>query len=230
MKRQDAVCYMLVRFGKFEHIKALQDNGTIYVNPISYFKTLDNDNCVRADENENLTHVLQADKHKAWVNDDEVKLVPGSQIKIFDPREEVFPATHIFCMSSIFEGDELAEPNIFDPRINEFVSAPNDGGLLVITDPKEFLDRVINNAPAGIELNWGRVRYVDPKSHNGKLTVLNKFEGYSWQKEFRIAFAASNKVGPLSYQIGDISDISKLTKYSDFKNKFSSLTNEITFS
>lgn len=225
----EEVLHMLIKVGEYEHIESLQKEGLMYLNPVKYFQDLPNDNSVRSDEDENLTRLMQADDCVLSLNGKSIDLAKGSQIKFYEKIVDEHPSSHLFCMSSLFEGDILPEPHIFSPRIREFSTSVR-GAMLVIIDSKAFLSRISDSLSDESGFSYRRVRYLDRTSYSGSMTIFDKFEEYSWQKEFRICFRFSSRLrGACALNIGSIEDISEIVDLNNFKNICDSQKNLIEF-
>jgi len=210
-----------VKFSKSEHITSLQKKGVIYMNTVSYFKQLDNDK-QRMDKNENYTRILQSNRTTLKVNNDLIYTV--GPIHVYDPAEDEYQATHIFCLSCLCENDRIRDDNkIFDDRVREFKDVDT---MLIITNLTE-MDSRLRNALRKLESeglimkpNYDRVKYKDFSSYSGVCDIFTKSNCYEYQKEWRLTVSSpKNREMPFRINVGNIEDISRALPLKDFKNK-----------
>ena len=213
-----------VKFSKNEHITSLQKEGLIYMNPVSYFQKLVNDEQM-GDNKENLTHVFQPDKVELKINGDtlDAKDIAGP-IYVRNPADDKYQTTHIFCLSCLSEKDMVRDDyKIFDDCVRDF---KNTDTMLLITNLTE-MDKRLRNALQKLERdgsimkpNYDRVNYIDYTSHNGAVDIFNKSNSYEYQKEWRLIVSVpkGSKV-PFKFNVGNIEDISIVLPLKDFRNK-----------
>lgn len=208
---------VLVKFQDEQYIKPFYEKGLVYMNPLSFFQKIKN-NDIRGDKNENLTRILQSES--ILVNNVSVPIM--GHIELYDPNDDIDKFTHIFCMSSLCSGDNIGKNGkIFDERIHNF-----GNHLVIVHNLKEFFNRlkaavhklIKNKRILGCKTD--RVIYINENKYSGKTNVFNKFSSYSWQKEWRLAIRTNKDTKqPFHFEIGGISDISKILDTNDFKNE-----------
>ncbi len=203
----------LFKFGEYEYMKKLYEEGELFFNTIYYFKKLEDEN-LRGDKNENLSHCLQSSSTKIIINN-EIINTTGS-IKIYNPYKDNFNFTHIFSMSSLYDEETLD----FDHRIKQFGDSS-----IIIYNIQEFFFRLKKGLDKIIDIgylesfNYNKVKYYDLDIHHGKLDVFSKSHKYSFQKEWRLGLRLSNNNSePYSLKIGDLTDIAKIVKTEDYLN------------
>lgn len=213
----------LLKFGKTKHIKELQ-NGIIYMNPLSYFRGVEEDKS-RGDKNEGLHRFLQQDSLTITIGDQIINkedIVKPVEIRLTKVQD-----FNLFCMYAI-DSKTIKDNNfqfILDDRIYNFGDA-----CLAIQDGDEFINRIrlavnkknkkLNNKikTKGSKL----VEYVNKETHSGKMGIFKKFNNYSYQHEYRIAFDVPEELkdenGVFKLDIGDISDITEMFKTNEIEN------------
>ena len=211
---------VLIKFQDEPYVKPFYEQGSIYMNPLSYFQTIDDDH-IRGDKLENSTHFLQSHKISTSINK---QLVPTVEaIILYNPCDDIDKFTHIFCMSSLCHGDYLEkDEKIFDERVFEF-----GNHLVIIHNLKKFFIQLISSLKQLkkekkiLAYKTDRINYFDPANYHGKTDAFDKSARYSWQKEWRVAIRTppnfSNK--PFQFKIGKLNDISAILKTNQFKNK-----------
>jgi len=191
----------LFKFGKREHIDQFVHEGHIYMNPLNYFKTLEND-LLRTDKHEGASYNLQADGAKLLVE------LNGKWVDIARIKEQMVWSdgskhiTKVFCMYALLGS---TSKNLVDPRNFDFGDT-----FVVLKDGDEFLRRVHATAKKeNIVLKQGFVEYVNKATYDGAMGVFRKFSEFAYQSEFRLS-VITEKETPFSLRIGNISDISMI--------------------
>ncbi len=192
----------LLKFGNEKHITDLYENGTIYINPIEYFRKIE-DNNVRGDSYEGviMTHNISRGKIKFSSYPHELDFINGHYRQSYD---EVYG--NIYCMYAI-SNRTITDVNDFqiDARNLAFGSH-----CLFIYDCQAFLNRIIEEIDQqGYKCHVGFVRYYDPKKHNGELSVFDKPIDYEYQKEYRF-YLENDKVEPIVINLGSLKEYSKI--------------------
>jgi hypothetical protein len=226
----------VIKFGKYEHMKALQE-GKIFARPLGYFQDMENkelDKAMRHDQYEGTAElhqpkVLMEKGEKVLVTDPEGNITGDITSSIIGPMKlsnGYLKNTPVFCMFSIhsellndYERGTIAA--LIDSRVEEFGDY-----VLIINDYTNFIDRV--NKLCEVYTNRklkaipGIVEYVDTSKFHGKYGVFKKPHEYSYQNEFRIVFDGVSIPSDHSIiaEIGDISDISTLMPFNQFKKSF----------
>lgn len=226
----------VIKFGKYEHMKALQE-GKIFARPLGYFQDMENkelDKAMRHDQYEGTAElhqpkVLMEKGEKVLVTDPEGNITGDITSSIIGPMKlsnGYLKDTPVFCMFSIhsellndYEKGTIAV--LIDSRVEEFGDY-----VLIINDYSKFIDRV--NKLCEVYTNRklkavpGIVEYVDTSEFHGKYGVFKKPHEYSYQNEFRLVFDGVSIPSDHSIiaEIGDISDISTLMPFNQFKKSF----------
>jgi hypothetical protein len=201
----------LLKFGTHDHIKQLQA-GTLYFNTIQYFAGCDSSNgrgdkfetIYRQEENQAVTLNLAKEFHNTNVTAYR-KPNYGGYISHFENAD--FYA-NLYCLFGIYTANPFNEEQIVIP---ERMRAFGDYFLL-ITDPREFLRRVIENIADRVSnFHYGNVNYIDTVNLNGWKNYFEKPKSYSYQSEFRLAYQNTSEK-PEIFNIGSFNDISVILK------------------
>lgn len=225
----------IIKFGKYEHMKSLQE-GKIFARPLGYFQKMEQDNldkAMRHDKYEGTFELRQPktsheEGDKIFISNKEGNITKDITSGIIGPMRlsnKSIKGMPVFCMYSI-NSNVLEDykkgliKNLIDPKVEEFGDY-----ALVIDDYKEFIERVsrfsnINVGPnKKIKIVSGIVDYVDVEKFHGNYGAFKKPYEYSYQSEFRIAFERLSipTDHTIIAPIGDISDISTLMPYNQFK-------------
>jgi len=221
----DNYIYALIKFGKEKHIRSLQD-GILYMNPLSYFKGIEEQDRSRGDKNEGLDRYIQPEFANIKIDD---HVVDNNDItKPVETRRNKEQGANLFCMYAI--DFKRLQKNEFKLKLKKEMHEFGDTGLIVLDCP-EFFNRIntvifLENKKLYNEviepLGDGLVEYVDKNTYSGKMGLFKKFKDYNYQNEFRIALdvpdslVGTNDVFKLD--IGDISDITKIFKTNEFED------------
>jgi hypothetical protein len=92
------------------------------------------------------------------------------------------------------------------PFVDERNTRFGDTGLL-ISDPKEFLTRIIKSVRGKFQFEYKPVYYYPDNHDFNNLTAFNKPEYFSYQREFRLLLNFQS-TEPLIIRIGSLEDIS----------------------
>lgn len=189
------------------------------MNPISYFKKIEGDK-ERADKNENITGLHQANGVKIYVDGKPLNGLTG-QVTYYIPDQDQFMASHIFCMSHLSGGMPIRDDGkIFDDRIRDFGEAFAVIGRLDIF--AERLNTKLQSLLDSAEIfraHTRRVEYIDKSSYSGNMDIFKKTNDYAHQNEFRIAVTCfDNFDSPFQFDIGPLSDIAKIIDNKKFVN------------
>lgn len=230
----------IIKFGEYKHMKALQE-GKIFARPLSYYQDMERkelDNAMRHDQFEGTAELHQPKTFmeqgkKVLVTDPEGNVLSDVTSSIIGPMKMSngrLRNTPVFCMFSIHS--ELLQdyergsiPALIDPRVEEF-----GGYVLIINDYAKFIDRVNKEIDREnkhfknqkLRAVPGIVEYVDTNKFHGEYGFFKKPQEYSYQNELRIVFdgVLISSDQSIIAEIGDISDISELMSYHQFKQSY----------
>ena len=194
---EDDPVLAVFKIGRQRHIDELVAEGHVYMNPASYFRTLEG-TLSQADPHEAASYALAADGATFSVERDGT-FVPiatlAGPIVGLDPD---LVKANLYCLHSRRRSDD----DVFSLERLNFGEA-----AALFRDFDEFLRRLTRSVQAaGYELQHRPVEYVDPKSHRGPMGLFRKFAHYAAQGEWRIAVLPGTGK-PLSFRLGDLSDI-----------------------
>jgi hypothetical protein len=196
--------HALLKFGAENHMRALYEHGTVYLNTLEYFRRGE-DGRVRFDTDEGLHSIYQGPQvtYRFDVRGETIHRMGGDDVnalRIWQPgREDV----NVYCMTALCEpGDHR-----LDARFDGFGRA-----CVKINNPKEFLDRFKAAAQSAAEsVQPGLVEYVSARGHVGDMGVFRKLDTFAWQSELRIAVEPLVSTrGPIQFTLGSLRDVADL--------------------
>lgn len=190
----------LIKFGKFEHLLQLQNEGLLYMNDLQYFWEVEDED--RGDVFDCIAHVYRGPKIGFTLPDGKEVFMEGDwTIRMHPPEHEKI---NIFCMYALrplVEGSFPVDERSF--RFGEHA--------LVMINPAEFLRRIeFTLRSHGIFGGANLVEYVDDK-HTGDLGPFRKFRKFAYQSEWRLV-CYNGPTGPREIRIGSIADISVIIR------------------
>lgn len=195
----------LVRFSERQFLEDFIENGTIYMNTIGHFKSIE-EHVERSDVNENITGYFQPGNVKIKYGDRQLKDFVGP-ITIYDPSLDKFHASHIFCMTYLLENYIPREDRkIFDDRMINF-------GSLTLIKPTKFLKKMtealdkLKQESKIYNYSYGLVEYVSKDTYSGDMNPFRKTDDYAHQQEFRFVVSAVDRSAPLIFKLGNLEGI-----------------------
>jgi hypothetical protein len=208
----------LFKFGLRDHVEQFVNEGLLYMNTLTYFKDLEEDE-VRSDKHENADYCFQATAGSTLSVEQN-----GNWVKLGDICGPIISSNsnernpNVFCMYAFRES---AAKSLIDPRNFKFGDS-----CAVLVDGDEFLRRVKKYAEQNdIEFTYKLVKYVNRDEYNGPMGPFRKFSYFSYQSEFRIVvYKGSNS--PLLLGVGSLSDISIIGPLSEVNNHIRVKTND----
>ena len=196
----------LIKFGTEEHMKTLYEQGILYLNPIEYFRLLEEQGFGRGDSYEGTTIVSNLRDSDVYVMvDGEWKLL-GTTSHTHLHGYKVEMTGNLYCMYAVHPGAFKDGVFMFDTRIKDL------GSHCVIVHEQQnaiFCERVFQalNHAGYTEHIAGLVKYFDHELPVFQQTdVFMKRTGFSFQNEFRI-FVHNLVPQPIRLEIGRIADI-----------------------
>jgi hypothetical protein len=191
---------MFLKIGKEDYIDSLQKEGLLFCNTVKYFRSLENEHIkLRKDTSEGAVTSTKIDWLKIYIKDKELPIkFNKARLHTFDEAKDL---EHIYCMYAITP--DLATGETFiDQRNIHF----GEAGLL-INDPPKFLAKIKKAIGKKMTFDYGPVNYYSLHQDYKNLTVFDKQEYFSYQREFRLLFH-DRYPEPLRINIGSIEDIS----------------------
>ena len=127
----------LFKFGQRPHMEEFVQDGHLYMNPLSTFKSMEADQ-LRADRDEALDYTMPASGAQLFVEQDEKWLPLGTLTGALRGAGQELPKANVFCMHIILASRCASHPEqLIDPRNFRFGDT-----VVVFTDADEFLRRV----------------------------------------------------------------------------------------
>jgi hypothetical protein len=189
----------LVKFGRPEHIQALQ-KGLMYFNKLEYYLECE-DGPPRADP-PRAAEVVVPDRPG----------VAGWDFRVQAPDAQ---AVNLFCMCAL-------RPGCGSFPVDERNLALGEAAL-VLREPQQFIDRAREALRrARISARAGLVTYVG-ESYSGELGPLRKRAPHAHQSEWRIVCYHGPGCG-FSLEIGDITDITLVVQSAELNSILSAGT------
>ena len=198
-------CFL--KFGQEKHILDLYENGTIFMNPIEYFRKFE-DEKLRGDDYEGtykLTQLPENTPLTLFPNDSKEKI----QLKVVKGKlREHYTSIkgNIYCLYAI-------TPKMLKNNIAFKIDAKNKKfgtHFLATFETRMFYNKIIEQVKKkNYEYRSHLVDYYDKENYNGDLTLFDKPKEYSYQNEFRILIR-NEKIEPIVLNIGRMKDYARV--------------------
>jgi len=238
MNDEKQIWYLIKFFKEKEHAEQFM-SGSLYMNRLSYFKTVENGDDGRFDTNEAVSHWWQPKGLILKIN------TPGTGEIIITDKDlaapvamslELYDDYHIFCMYALWtdgfeciggkieydnnESEKLKSQLKIDERCFKF------GDYAVVVPAVQFIERTrqtITRINKTARLNL--VRYLDGNKFNGEVKIseipFSKLNEFSYQNEFRICLDNQTKgKDSFTLQIGSIKEFSAMVQSSNLNELF----------
>lgn len=193
---------MFLKFGEEKHINDLYHNGTIYMNPIQYFRKFE-DNELRGDSYEGVSKIRNLPTGQFEIPAIGYK---GNYLAFHIAESYEIILGNIFslyCISS--HGWENPTDFRIDDKVKNFGSH-----CLMVKDNEKFLSLIENKLK---ELNYkffhNFVKYYDKGEVNRQISLFEKPFEFEYQKEFRF-YVDTKSTEPLIINIGSLVDIAEI--------------------
>jgi len=198
---------MFLKFGEEEHVKDLYYKGTIYMNSIQYFRTIEEDE-LRGDKYEGITQIKNYPLGEIEISALNFK---GNYLALQLRESYEIVLGNIFslyCISS--QGWENPHTFKIDERIKRFGSY-----CLMIKDNKKFLSLVEEKLnELRIKFSHSFVTYYDKNNVDRKITLFEKPLEFQYQKEFRF-YVERDSHESFSFSVGSLTDIAEVHRSID---------------
>lgn len=214
--------YFLFRRGQDEHIKALYENGEVYMNSIDFIRKCDN-NDERTDKNDGINF-------REFIGDAKITLCDvGKDLDkdgiTFDSHSVALnndnqDRGNIYCFTGIYSEHLSGNRNDITFETKSFGDS-----IIFIHNPKEFMNRLFkglkNNGYS--DYKYGKIHYYK-NDFSGNVGFFKKHERFKPQSEYRI-FVPNCKDEAIKLNIGSLEDIASFNtrilklKYSDEKEQ-----------
>jgi len=187
----------LIKFGKYDHVLQLQDQGLLYLNNLSHFWKIE-DQELRGDPFDCVAQVARGPRVTMTLITGKELTIVGNWVIRMHPQEP--EKINIFCMYALrplVEGSFPVDAKNF--RFGEHA--------LLLINPGEFMRRIESSLKSQrIIAEAHLVEYVDDE-YAGKVGPFRKFKKFSYQSEWRLV-CLDGPGGPRRIHIGSIRDIS----------------------
>lgn len=193
----------LLKFGSLPNIQDLYDNGTIYLNPIEYFRNAE-DNKVRGDNYEGVTSVVNSLPGVFRITN----VDKDFQYKKIHVKESY--KTIIGNIYSLYAISSLGCTNPKEFKIDNRNKRFGTHGL-IIKDVKYFIESIEKKLiERKFEYYHGFVKYYEKNSICKKnITLFEKPNEFDYQKEFRF-LVYNDLIEPIKFQIGSLHGIAEI--------------------
>lgn len=200
---EDRRLYFLVKFGKYEFMKQLFDNGSIYMQRLRAFQGIEHAQI--GDKHEGLSHSLQPSQVFLEVNGVRIDGVVGP-VRIVDDTSY---NPLIFCLYGFTNECINESGKHIDARCCEFGEY-----AVVITDVKEFYKKIVDafqkvgNGKAEARL----IEYVSYNGHHGEMGPFKKYDYFEHQSEFRLVYEDNELAPTFILNVGSLDGVAILCR------------------
>jgi hypothetical protein len=202
----------LIKFGQYEHIYQLRDEGLLYMNNLPYFWQIE-DERLRGDEFDGVAEVMRGSNGTATPKNE-----PEKPVKVTNWVIRVHPAQpekiNIFCMCAV-------RPSVGNFPVDKRNFRFGDYAL-ILTNPQEFIDRISSQLKLqNIRHKADLVEYVSD-DYRGEVGPFKKLRSFAYQSEWRlVCYGGTGK--ERIFRIGDIKDICIVVECNEVNQKISGL-------
>ena len=187
------------KLGQEKYMRALVQEGHVYLNSAEYFAKLEEKGGPRADADEGASYCKQATGAMLSMEHDGVfkplGTIQGPIIHLSDEQRHA----NVYCL-------HMRRRHSFDTPF-DLLSLEFGDTVVIFKDYVEFLRRLTKEAERqGHSVAYGTVEYVDRSSYSGPMGPFRKFSTYSQQDEHRIVLTPGTG-RPLSLFLGSLQDI-----------------------
>ncbi len=193
---------MFLKFGSYHDILDLYENGTIYMNPVQYFRKIE-DKELRGDKYEGASEIINSFPGTFRIPGID-RDIPYEKVHLISSYPEVLGNIYsLYCISS------FGMPNLLNFRIDKRILRFGSHCLMV-KDNAYFLERIRNEFQLrGLNFDEGFVRYYDRNTISKKLTYFDKPSEFEYQKEFRF-YIENQDIAPIKIDIGSLTNYSEI--------------------
>jgi len=191
----------LIKFGQQEHLLSLRDEGLLYMNDLTYFWKIEDDE-LRGDPLDCIAEVARGPRISFPSTDGKEIFLEGNWTLRMNPPEP--EKINIFCMYALRPLVEGTFP------INERNFQFGEHALILM-NRDEFMRRIESTLKSEkIVAKANLVEYVD-NDYIGKIGPFKKLRRFSYQSEWRLV-CKDGAGGPRKISIGSIRDISQIIR------------------
>ncbi|WP_343631103.1 hypothetical protein [Fluviicola sp.] len=191
-----------LKFGNLKNMTDLFNNGTIYMNPIQYFRKIE-DAELRGDKYEGASGIINSTSGNFKIPGIEQEF-NFQHLHLIESYKEV--VGNIYSLYSI-SSHGFANPLGFklDQQNERFGTH-----CVMIKDNAHFLKRIEEELKKReLHFHHGFIEYYDKKIKSGKVTLFEKPKEFEYQKEFRF-YVEHTEIEPLVIQIGSLENCAQL--------------------
>ena len=202
----------LVKFGQYEHICQLRDEGLLYMNNLPHFWQIE-DGELRGDKFDSVAEVMRGSSGTATPENDPENPVRVRNwvIRRHPPQPEKI---NIFCMCAV-------RPSVGSFPVDKMNFRFGDYAL-ILTNPQEFIDRISSQLKSqNIRHRADLVKYVGD-DYRGEFGPFRKLIRFAYQSEWRLVCYDGNGKERI-FRIGDIKDICIVVRKNEVNQKMSGL-------
>jgi len=194
-----------IKFGSYDNIMDMLDNGTIYCNTLDYFKKIE-DGFVRGDAHEGtvrITNFPKDSKITIHLADRDIEL-KTARLQLREAYQDV-PA-NVYCFTVITVEEIVKAGSLkLDKKNCEFGTH-----FILIKDNKQFFERLHQAfRKAGLIFETGFITYYDKEAEEGELGLFHKSHEFAYQKEFRILIQ-NHERKTIKIHLGSLRDIAEV--------------------
>jgi len=192
---------VLFKIGQKEHMEALLKEGLVYMNPLSYFRQLE-DGSPRSDPYEGIEYSKAAGGASFEVKDGEEYIKVLELTGAVTTRNNVEENPNLYCLHAKYKEDF--------GTVFELNNLGFDDWFVIFLNRAEFLGRLEKEIlKLGYKIEHKPVEYVDKHTHDGTMGKFCKYSEHAEESEYRIV-VSPGQGSPLIVKLGDISDIAML--------------------
>lgn len=198
---------MFIKFGQEEHMRDLFYNGTIYMNPIQYFRELE-DNELRGDIYEGISRIKNYPAGQFEIPSLNYK---GNYLKL-QIRQSYKTVLGNICSFYCVSSHGWDDPTTFsiDEKNKRFGSH-----CVVIKDNVKFMALIKQKLKEQkIRYKHGFVDYYDKDRVDREIHLFEKPLEFEYQKEFRF-YVERISADPFKFSIGSLEPIAELHRSND---------------
>jgi hypothetical protein len=205
----------LVKFGRYENLCQLRDQGLLYMKSLQYFKKIEDED-LRGDKYEGVAEIKRGTSGTVTPKNN-----PGSPyiVRRWEIRWDLphYKNINIFCMCAV-------RPSMGSFPVNKRNFRFGDHAL-ILTKPQEFIDRISSQLKSqNINHKANLVEYFN-NDYVGEVGPFRKPINFAYQSEWRLACYSGHDKELNDICIGNIKDISIVVGSTDVNSKLSDLLN-----
>lgn len=211
-------------FKKEEYVEDFL-GGNLYMNCLGFFKKVEANSSKQFDSKEAIKSYLQPHgvKLELKFNDTSIFLTEDNLTAPLMIQHSIFNNLKIICFYTFFFNFNDFNQSIEELKISQEIINDFGNDIILITDTKEFINRVKNAINKSNQIIRHEGRKVDyfPASFHGDFSdndvPFKKHEDFKYQQEFRIVLeTVEHDDKPFTLQVGDIRDICRRFTVEEF--------------